>query len=122
MKGAENGYFIGLTCYSFEDNASQGCHLAALSVEEGFSVGFGLAIGLAMGNYMLFAFRPAGRQVAQVLICLKCGGKNSVENKFCWHCGHPFYQRLTVKCPKCDSMMPSDANFCMNCRTRLKEK
>jgi ribosomal protein L40E len=96
--------------------------MAALNVEEGFSVGFGLAFGLVMTNYMLYAFKPFDRTVKQVLLCLKCGGKNAVENKFCWHCGHAFYQSLPIKCLKCSSMMPSDVNFCRNCGTRLKEK
>ena len=96
--------------------------MSALSVEEGFSVGFGLGLGLAMANSMFYAFNPPIRAVRQVLVCLKCGGKNSVENKFCWYCGHAFYPRLSIKCPKCASMMLNDTNFCRNCGTRLKEK
>ena len=96
--------------------------MSALSVEEGFSVGFGLALGLAMSNSMFYAFNPPVRVARQILVCLKCGGKNSIENKFCWHCGHAFYPRLSIKCPKCDSIMPSDISFCRNCGSRLKEK
>jgi len=96
--------------------------MAALNVQQGFFVGFGLALGLTMTNYMLYAYNPQARVVRPVLVCLKCGGKNSIDNKFCWHCGHPFYPALQTKCPKCGSTTTRNANFCENCGARLKEK
>lgn len=95
--------------------------MATLHAGAGFQVGFGLALGLTMANYMLYVYQPYGRTATQVLICLKCGGKNAIENKFCWNCGHPFYP-LRVKCPKCGAMVTKEANFCENCGTKLKEK
>jgi rRNA maturation endonuclease Nob1 len=96
--------------------------MANSSFTDAFSMGIGLALGLGVAQSVAYVMVPSKRVVKQVLLCLKCGGKNALENKFCWHCGHPFYLASNVRCPKCGSSMPGTDNYCANCGSSLKEK
>ncbi|MEM2536774.1 MAG: zinc ribbon domain-containing protein [Candidatus Bathyarchaeia archaeon] len=88
---------------------------------EAFSAGLGFALGLAMAGCMLQAFRFSRLLVREVIVCLKCGGKNSIKNRFCWHCGEALYPPPSIKCPKCCLPMPRDMKFCWRCGSPLKE-
>jgi len=57
--------------------------MSKASVSDAFSAGIGLAMGLTMAQYMFQAIKPPEKIIKQVIICLKCGSKNPVENKFC---------------------------------------
>jgi len=96
--------------------------MAAIRVGDAFSAGIGLALGLAMTQYMFQAMRPPERIIKQVIVCLKCGSKNPIENKFCGQCGQAFFTGPPIKCPKCSAMMPSTMNFCGNCGLRLRKQ
>jgi rRNA maturation endonuclease Nob1 len=75
-----------------------------------------------MTQYMFQVMRPPERVIKQVIVCLKCGSKNPVENKFCGQCGQAFYLGPPIKCPKCSAMMPNNMNFCGNCGSPLKKQ
>jgi len=96
--------------------------MATIRVGDAFSAGIGLALGLTMAQYMVQVMRPSERIIKQVIVCLKCGSKNPVENKFCGQCGQAFYLGPPIKCPKCGAMMPSNMNFCGNCGLRLRKQ
>jgi len=96
--------------------------MATIRAGEAFSAGIGLALGLAMTQYMFQAMRPPERLVKQVIVCLKCGSKNPTENKFCGQCGQAFYLGPPIKCPKCKAMMPGNMKFCGNCGRSLKKQ
>jgi rRNA maturation endonuclease Nob1 len=96
--------------------------MATLRVGEAFSAGIGLAMGLAMAQYMFQVTRPYERAIKQVIVCLKCGSKNPIENKFCGQCGQAFYPGPPIKCPKCGAMMSSNMNFCGNCGISLRKQ
>jgi rRNA maturation endonuclease Nob1 len=97
------------------------CGLAKSVVGEAFSAGLGLALGLTMAQYMFQAFRLPEKPAKQVVICLKCGSKNPVENRFCGQCGQALYPPPPLKCPKCSFSMPSNQNFCWICGSPLRK-
>ena len=91
-----------------------------IDMGEAFSAGLGMALGLVMGQYMLQVTRPPEKvAVRRVLICLKCGAQNPVENKFCGNCGQSLYPPPQVTCQKCGSKMPFTMKFCGNCGSAL---
>jgi len=92
------------------------------SVGDAFSAGLGLAMGLTMAQYMFQAMRPPEKMIKQVVICLRCGNKNPVENKFCGQCGQALYPPPSIQCPKCGATMPSHMNFCGRCGSPLRKK
>jgi len=92
------------------------------SVGDAFSAGLGLAMGLTMAQYMFQAMRPPEKMIKQVVICLRCGNKNPVENKFCGQCGQALYPPPSTQCPKCGATMPSHMNFCGRCGSPLRKK
>jgi len=96
--------------------------MATINAGEAFSAGIGLAIGLSMTQYMFQFMRPTERIIKQVIVCLNCGSKNPVENKFCGQCGKAFYLGPPIKCPKCGAMMPANMNFCGNCGLSLRKQ
>jgi len=95
--------------------------MATIRVGEAFSAGIGLALGLTMAQYMFQVMRPSERIIKQVIVCLKCGSKNPIENKFCGQCGQAFYMGPPIKCPKCSAIIPSNMNFCGNCGQPLRK-
>jgi ribosomal protein L40E len=96
-------------------------NLTKSSVSEAFSAGIGLALGLTMSQYMFKAMRPPEKMIKQVIICLRCGSKNPVENKFCGQCGQAFYPPSSIHCPKCGFSMPLNMNFCGRCGSPLRK-
>jgi len=87
---------------------------------EAFSAGIGIALGLAMGQYMLQVTRPPEKiTVKRVLICQKCAAQNLIENKFCGNCGQSLYPPPQITCQKCNSKMPATMKFCGNCGLSL---
>jgi len=88
-------------------------------VSEAFSAGLGFALGLTMAQYMFKTLVPL-KPVRQLIVCLKCGGRNSIENKFCWHCGEALHPPQFTNCPKCGFFMPSNMKFCWKCGSLLK--
>jgi rRNA maturation endonuclease Nob1 len=95
--------------------------LAKSIVGEAFSAGLGLALGLTMAQYMFQAFRPSEKLVKQVVVCLKCGNKNPIENKFCGWCGEALCPPPPLNCPKCGFPMPQNLNFCWKCGSPLRK-
>ncbi|MEM2281747.1 MAG: zinc ribbon domain-containing protein [Candidatus Bathyarchaeia archaeon] len=87
-----------------------------------FSAGLGFALGLTLAQWMLQTLKPWEKPVKQVVVCLKCGGKNSVENKFCWHCGQALYPPPPIRCLKCGLSMPQNMKFCWICGSPLKKE
>jgi len=96
--------------------------MATVRVGDAFSTGIGLALGFTMAQYVFLAMRPTERIIKQVIVCLKCGSKNPIENKFCGQCGQAFYLGPPIKCPKCSAIMPSNMNFCGNCGLPLRKQ
>jgi len=96
--------------------------MAAIRVGDAVSTGIGLGLGLMMTQYMFQVMRPSERIVKQVIVCLKCGSKNPVENKFCGQCGQAFYVGPSVKCSKCGATMTSNMNYCGNCGLSLRKQ
>jgi len=95
--------------------------MSKTSVGDAFSAGIGLAMGLTMAQYFFQAMKPPERIIKQVIICLKCGSKNPIENKFCAQCGQAFYPPPPITCPKCSAKMSSNMNFCGRCGSSLKK-
>lgn len=95
--------------------------MAKAVVGEAFSAGLGLALGLTIAQYMFQVFRLPEKTVKQVVVCLKCGGKNNVENRFCWHCGEALYPPPPINCPECGLLMPSNLKFCRRCGSTLRK-
>jgi predicted amidophosphoribosyltransferase len=91
------------------------------NVGEAFSAGSGLAMGLMISQSLFQIMQPQQRIVKQVVVCLKCGGKNPVENKFCGRCGKALYPPAPVNCPSCGTPMPPHMKFCGKCGSPLKE-
>jgi len=92
------------------------------SIGEAFSTGLGLAIGLMMSQSIFQNMKTSQRVTRQVVVCLKCGGKNPVENRFCGQCGQALYPPAPINCPACGTPMPSNINFCRQCGFQLKER
>jgi rRNA maturation endonuclease Nob1 len=90
------------------------------SIGDAFSAGIGLAMGLTMAQYMFQALKLPERIIKQVIVCLKCGSKNPIENKFCGQCGQAFYPPPSINCPRCGTPMPSNMNFCGKCGSLLR--
>jgi len=96
--------------------------MAAIRVGDAFSTGIGLGLGLMMTQYMFQFMRPSERIIKQVIVCLKCGSKNPVENKFCGQCGQAFYVGPPIKCAKCGATMANNMNYCGNCGLPLRKQ
>jgi membrane protease subunit (stomatin/prohibitin family) len=94
--------------------------MANIRVGNAAAAGAGLGLGLVLANYAFQAVTPLHRTMRQQIVCLKCAGKNPVENKYCWQCGQAFYPSPTIQCPKCGTKVPS-MKYCGNCGTRLTE-
>ncbi|MEM3627906.1 MAG: zinc ribbon domain-containing protein [Candidatus Bathyarchaeia archaeon] len=99
-----------------------GKELVNYGVGEAFSAGLGLAMGLMISQSMFQIMQPSQRIAKQVVVCLKCGGKNPVENKFCGHCGKALYPPAPITCPSCGALMSSHMNFCGECGSPLKSQ
>jgi ribosomal protein L40E len=91
------------------------------NISGAFSAGLGLAMGFTMAQYASQIMMPRERIVKQVVICLKCGGKNPVENKFCGECGQALYPPPPIQCPTCMALMPPNVKFCGRCGSLLKK-
>ena len=92
---------------------------SAVGVGNAVSVGLGFGLGLVFVPYMFQAMAASSRIVKTVIVCLRCGGKNAEDFKFCGHCGRALYPRLRVQCPKC-SATGSCLKFCESCGIKLK--
>jgi predicted amidophosphoribosyltransferase len=84
------------------------------------STGLGLGIGFALTNYMFQTMKPYSKTAKPLVICLKCQGKNALENRFCWNCGSAIYPQSRIQCTKCKATVPS-MKYCGNCGYRLKK-
>jgi ribosomal protein L40E len=87
---------------------------------ETFSAGFGLAMGLIMGQCMLQTTSSRKVMVNQVIICQNCAGRNPIEHKFCSSCGQSLYPPPQIECQKCKADNPATMNFCGYCGSLLK--
>jgi len=88
---------------------------------EGFSAGFGLGMGWIMAGYISQMMKPSEKIVKQVIVCLKCGSKNPIENKFCGQCGQALYPSPPIQCPRCTTIMASSMKFCGKCGYPLRK-
>ncbi len=91
-----------------------------MKADNAVSSGLGLGIGLALTNYMHQTMKPYGKTATPLIICLKCQGKNTLENRFCWHCGSALYPQPQTQCTKCKAIVPS-MKYCGNCGSKLKK-
>jgi len=94
--------------------------MAAIRASDAVQAGLGLGVGLVLANYMFQASKPPWRVARELIICLKCGSKNHLENKFCWQCGQNMYPMPTIHCTKCGASVPL-MKYCGNCGTRLRK-
>jgi len=83
------------------------------------STGVGLGLGLAMSNYIYQALRPY-EALTEVIVCLNCRKRNSIEDKYCWECGRPLYPMPTIQCSNCKANVPS-MKYCGNCGAELRK-
>ena len=84
------------------------------------SAGLGLGMGLALTSYMFQATKPFEKTGKPLIVCLKCRGRNALENEFCWHCGSALYPQSQTQCNKCKATVPS-MKYCGNCGFKLKK-
>jgi len=91
------------------------------SVGDAFSAGLGLALGLTMTQYMFQVMKPPEKIIKQVIICLKCGNRNPIENKFCGRCGQALYPAPPIQCSRCGAFMPANMKFCGRCGSLLRK-
>jgi len=94
------------------------CITVKFDVSDGVSAGIGLAMGLTMAQYISQAMKPQGKK--EVIVCLKCGFRNSVENKFCGQCGKALYPSSPTQCPRCGNFVPLN-NYCGRCGYLLRK-
>jgi rRNA maturation endonuclease Nob1 len=95
--------------------------MSKCGISDAFSAGLGLAMGFTMAQYISQAMKPSERKIKQVIVCLKCGYKNPVENKFCGECGQALYPPPPIQCPNCMALMPSNMKFCRKCGSLLRK-
>jgi rRNA maturation endonuclease Nob1 len=93
--------------------------MAHHGASEGFVLGIGLAYGLTMTQYLAQFMKPPERK--QVIVCLRCGSRNPIENKFCGQCGSALYPPPPIQCPRCGSLWSPAMNFCGRCGSPLKK-
>ncbi len=93
--------------------------MAKFDVSDGFSAGIGLAMGLTMANYISQVMEARGK-VREVVVCLKCGFRNPIENKFCGRCGKALYPSPPIQCPRCGNFVPLN-NYCGRCGYLLRK-
>jgi ribosomal protein L40E len=92
--------------------------LANIRPGDAVSTGVGLGLGLAMSSYMFQALKPQEALAKEVIVCLNCRNRNSMENEYCWQCGQPLYPFPVTQCTKCKANVPGMA-YCGNCGTKL---
>lgn len=78
----------------------------------GVGVGLGLTLPFMMAQQMQQA--QAGRP-QQVIICQKCGAKNTVGMRFCGNCGASLAPTPKILCLSCKAENPAGMKFCGNC-------
>lgn len=89
-----------------------------------------LAIVGIVGGASLFVYGIAAKsknaseikpiQESGVIYCTSCGRARPITAKYCPHCGQLTSDTTsTRKCPKCSSIVRSDAIFCGKCGGRL---
>jgi rRNA maturation endonuclease Nob1 len=74
-----------------------------------------------MAQSIFQTFRLPEKVVKQVIVCLNCGSRNPVENRFCGHCGQALYPPPPIQCPKCGVPMLQNLNFCWRCGSPLRK-
>lgn len=94
------------------------------------NAGIGLGMGLGIAGQVGNIFTGVGQtvnpnpQTAQtnsvnenVVVCQKCGAKNSSKMKFCGECGNEL--ATTKICPHCGAKVPANMKFCGECGKSL---
>lgn len=94
------------------------------------NAGIGLGMGLGVAGQVGNIFTGVGQivnpnpQTAQtnsvndnVVVCQKCGAKNSSKMKFCGECGNELAP--TKICPHCGVKVPANMKFCSECGKSL---
>jgi len=84
----------------------------------GVGAGLGLTMPFMMAQQMQQA--QAGRP-QEVVICQKCGVKNTAGMKFCGNCGESLAPTPKVVCPNCKAENPAGMKFCGNCGKPLPQ-
>ncbi|UCE96449.1 MAG: SPFH domain-containing protein [Candidatus Bathyarchaeota archaeon] len=86
------------------------------------AAGVGAGLGLTMPFMMAKQLQQAQEGKPQELvICQKCGGKNTVGMKFCGNCGQSLAPTPKVACPKCKAENPAGNKFCGSCGEPLPQ-
>jgi membrane protease subunit (stomatin/prohibitin family) len=78
----------------------------------GVGAGLGLTMPFMMAQQMQQA--QAGKP-QELVICQKCGAKNTAGMKFCGNCGGSLTPVPKVTCPNCNSDNPANMKFCGSC-------
>jgi predicted amidophosphoribosyltransferase len=86
-----------------------------------FQAGMGLALGLVMAGSVYSFMNCRESVIRHVILCPRCGNKNSDGNKFCNECGRPLYPPPQVTCPKCAATVAA-LKFCGACGTLLQRQ
>jgi len=84
----------------------------------GVGAGLGLTMPFMMAQQMQQA--QAGKP-QEVVICPKCGAKNTAGMKFCGNCGASLLPKPMVICPNCKAENPAGMKFCGNCGKPLPQ-
>jgi membrane protease subunit (stomatin/prohibitin family) len=80
------------------------------------AAGLGAGIGLTMPFMMAQQMQQAqAGKPQQVVLCSKCGAKNTAGMKFCGNCGSSLMPVPTVACPNCSTVNPVSNKFCGSC-------
>ncbi len=86
------------------------------------AAGVGAGLGLTMPFMMAQQMQQAqAGKTQEVVICQKCGAKNTAGMKFCGNCGGSLAPTPKTVCPKCQTPNPSTMKFCGNCGKPLPQ-
>ena len=87
------------------------------------AAGVGAGLGLTMPYMMAQQMQQAqAGKPQEVIICQKCGAKNTAGMKFCGDCGASLLPIPKIVCPECKAENPATNKFCGNCGKPLPKK
>jgi membrane protease subunit (stomatin/prohibitin family) len=86
------------------------------------AAGVGAGIGLTMPFMMAQHLQQAqAGKPQEIMVCPKCGAKNTAGMKFCGNCGASLTPTPTVVCQSCNAENPATNKFCGNCGKPLPQ-
>jgi membrane protease subunit (stomatin/prohibitin family) len=120
MQAVENlDAFLKFKAAKAMGDAAAGGATGGGAATEGLGLGVGAGLGMMLPGILQKSMAETGgtAQQQQTATCPKCHASIGMDFRFCPHCGHQVV--VVNRCHACNKDLPSEANFCMVCGTKV---